>query len=156
MARLAAVAQALLALGPPTSQRPQAGLSVNERPKGPWRVLDHPSAFMHIRRRGSIALGMHLHVWTTSAVAPSVPRVARRGRLADESGFTLVEIMTAAFVLVVGLLGILTMLTRAMATTSQSNERVGATNVARELGEAARGVPYDSATPAALATSIKA
>jgi Tfp pilus assembly protein PilV len=99
---------------------------------------------------------MHLHVWTTSAVAPSVPRVARRGRLADESGFTLVEIMTAAFVLVVGLLGILTMLTRAMATTSQSNERVGATNVARELAEAARGVPYDSATPAALATSIKA
>ncbi len=81
---------------------------------------------------------------------------SRSAATADEAGFNLVEVTTAAFVLMVGLLGVLGMLTRSMSTTAQSNERVGATNVTRELVEAARGISYDSLTPSAMPSAIKA
>ena len=64
--------------------------------------------------------------------------------------------MAAAFVLIVGLLGVLGMLTRAMSTTSSSNQRVAATNVTRELVESARGITYETATPAGIEAAIKA
>lgn len=101
-------------------------------------------------------MGMHLHVWMSSGLAPIAPRAASRNLLADESGFSLVEVMAAAFVLIVGLLGVLGMLTRAMSTTSSSNQRVAATNVTRELVESARGISYETATPAGIETAIKA
>ena len=99
---------------------------------------------------------MHLHVWMSSGMAPTAPRAARRHPLADESGFSLVEVTVAAFVLIVGLVGVLGMLTRAMSTTQSSNQRVAATNVTRELVESARGISYDTASPAGIEAAIKA
>jgi len=63
-----------------------------------------------------------------------------------EAGFTLVELMVAAFVLVVGMLGVLGLLTGALSTTATSNKRVAATNLARELVETTRGLDYDDLT----------
>lgn len=64
-------------------------------------------------------------------------------RLTGEDGFSLVELMVASLVLIVGMLGVLTMLTGALGTTATSNKRVAATNLARELVETTRGLDYD-------------
>lgn len=78
-----------------------------------------------------------------------------RGRALDE-GFTLVEIMVASFVLVVGMLGVLALLSGALRTTSVSIERVGATNIARELVERTRGLDYDDMVTGLVQTRLQA
>jgi hypothetical protein len=77
-------------------------------------------------------------------------------RPVSESGFTLVVILVATFVLVVGMLGVLSLLTGALRTTSANNERVGATNVARELVEGTRGLDYDDMTSALVPSRLQA
>lgn len=67
-----------------------------------------------------------------------------------EHGFTLVEVMVAATLLVVGVLGALTMLDGANAATSRTKARDGATNLAREAIEAARAVPYPELVPSRI------
>jgi Tfp pilus assembly protein PilV len=69
---------------------------------------------------------------------------ARSGR--GEAGYTIIEVIVASFVLVVGMLGVLTMLSGALRTTSTTNKRTAATNLARELVETARGLDYDDLT----------
>lgn len=64
-------------------------------------------------------------------------------RLAAADGFTIVEVLVASLVLVIGMLGVLTLLTGALRTTAANNERVGATNLGRELVEATRGLDYN-------------
>ncbi len=66
-----------------------------------------------------------------------------RGRASGEAGFTVVELMVASTVLIVGMLGVLSMLTGALGATATSNKRVAATNLARELVETARGLSYE-------------
>ena len=68
-------------------------------------------------------------------------------KLSDERGYTLVELLVAAFVLVVGMAGAFTLLNGANRTTTINNARMGATNLARELLEDARSVDYDTLTP---------
>lgn len=72
--------------------------------------------------------------------------------LAGDDGFTIVEVIVASVVLLVGMLGVLTMLTGSLATTAASNKRVAATNLARELVETTRGLDYGNldAVPAQL------
>jgi prepilin-type N-terminal cleavage/methylation domain-containing protein len=78
-----------------------------------------------------------------------------RGRALDE-GFTLIEILVASFVLVVGLLGVLGLLNGALRTTSVNIERVGATNIARELVERTRGLDYDDMSGGLVKTRLQA
>jgi Tfp pilus assembly protein PilV len=69
--------------------------------------------------------------------------------LKHESGFTLIEVLMAGFVLVVGVLGVALMVNNANAVTSTTRAREGATNLARELLEQTRALPYsdlDTAT----------
>ena len=73
-----------------------------------------------------------------------------------EDGFTIVEIAVASFVLLVGMLGVLTLLTGALRTTSVNITRVGATNLARELIEQTRGLDYDDMTGARVQTRLQA
>ena len=74
----------------------------------------------------------------------------------DERGFTIVEVMVAALVLLVGVLGTLALIDRANATTVTTRSREAATNLAREVIEAARGVPYARLTPASINGEIQA
>lgn len=62
-----------------------------------------------------------------------------------QAGFTLVEVMVAATILLVGVLGTLALLDGANVRTSETRAREGATNLARELVEAARELPYRQA-----------
>jgi len=79
-----------------------------------------------------------------------------RTRLHSEDGFTIVEVIVAMIVLLIGMLGVLSLLTGALRTTAVNNQRVGATNVARELVETARGLDFDDLTSGLVATRLQA
>ena len=68
----------------------------------------------------------------------------------------MVEGMIATVILVVGMLGVLTMLTGALRGTTANNARVSATNLSRELIEAVRGLSYDDMTSALIKTRLQA
>lgn len=72
-----------------------------------------------------------------------------------ERGFTVVEVMVAMLILVVGMLGTLTLVTTASTKTRETKAREGANNLARELVENARVVAYEKLTPAGVATTLQ-
>jgi prepilin-type N-terminal cleavage/methylation domain-containing protein len=86
--------------------------------------------------------------------ATSVIRIVPR-KLADQSGFTLVEVMVAVLILVAGILGTLSLLDGANAATSRTKTREAATNLARELIESARAVPYPKLTTPEITTAMQ-
>jgi prepilin-type N-terminal cleavage/methylation domain-containing protein len=90
------------------------------------------------------------------AAVDSTSMPSRMPKLADERGYTLVELMVAAVVLVVGMAGAFTLLAGADKTTVTNNARMGATNLAREILEDARSVDYDSLTPSGIDPALKA
>jgi prepilin-type N-terminal cleavage/methylation domain-containing protein len=63
----------------------------------------------------------------------------RRG----ERGFTLVEVAVATLILLVGILATAAMLNASSRANSTNRQRDAATNIARELIESARAIPYD-------------
>lgn len=76
--------------------------------------------------------------------------------LGQEAGFTIVEVMVAAVVLIMGVLSVAAVIDAANATTVKTRARVTGTNVARELVEAARGVRYESISDSSIAAEIQA
>ena len=62
----------------------------------------------------------------------------------------------AATILVVGVLGVLTMLDTANKTSARTKAREGAVNLAREAIEAVRAVPYPDLVPAQIEAELKA
>jgi prepilin-type N-terminal cleavage/methylation domain-containing protein len=76
--------------------------------------------------------------------------------LAGREGFTLVEVLAAMFILLIGILGALAIIDRANAATVTTRSREAAVNVARELVEAARSVPFANLTPASVEAQIQA
>jgi Tfp pilus assembly protein PilV len=84
----------------------------------------------------------------------------RRGRspLRRQEGFTIVEVLLAMVLLVVGVLGMLVMVEGSFTSTSRTTAREGATNLVREVIERSREVPYAQTTtnlaPAALAAAL--
>src|SRR3954469_24067576 len=74
----------------------------------------------------------------------------------DESGFTLVEILVAITILVIGVLGVTTMISVSDKTTVINNSRQGATAVVRRALETSRALSFRSIKSATLASSIQA
>ena len=74
----------------------------------------------------------------------------------DERGFTIIEVMVAAAVLMVGVVGTIQMVNVANVQTVEDQGREAATNVAREVVEAANAVDYDSLTPTGTTTAMQA
>jgi prepilin-type N-terminal cleavage/methylation domain-containing protein len=72
-----------------------------------------------------------------------------------EAGFTLVEVLVASLVLAIGIFAAFTMLDAAGRTAATNNARVGATNLAREISEYARGTDYDSLQPGTLVAALR-
>jgi prepilin-type N-terminal cleavage/methylation domain-containing protein len=64
----------------------------------------------------------------------------------SQSGFTLVEVMVAITVLLIGVLGTVTMIDGANGVSARSKAREGGTALARSVLEIARGVPYKELT----------
>jgi hypothetical protein len=74
----------------------------------------------------------------------------------DEAGFTIIEVMMAAAILLVGSLGTLLMIDTAQSSIRVTKAREQATSIQRELIEAARTIPYDRLTPGAAADAVRA
>ena len=83
----------------------------------------------------------------------SMPRPA--SALSDERGYTLVELMVAALVLIIGVLGTFQLLDGANKSSVANNARMGATNLAREILEDARALDYKLLTPAQWSASSR-
>jgi prepilin-type N-terminal cleavage/methylation domain-containing protein len=72
----------------------------------------------------------------------------------DQRGFTLVEVMVAIFILLVGVLGIVAMVDGANAVTSKTKAREGGTNIARSVIEISRSIRYRDLTATALLAQL--
>jgi len=83
-----------------------------------------------------------------------VTSFARAAR--SQAGFTIIEVMIAMVILLVGLGGTLTLLDQSQRTTSATKARDGAVALSRELVEAARGMPYDQLTQGSVVSDIRA
>jgi prepilin-type N-terminal cleavage/methylation domain-containing protein len=82
------------------------------------------------------------------------PGKSDRGR--GQRGFTLVEVMVAMSLLLTAVLGLMSMTDSAAKTTTQTQAREGAVNLAREALEDAGGVGYTQLTPATLVPTLQA
>jgi type II secretory pathway pseudopilin PulG len=72
-----------------------------------------------------------------------------------ESGFTVVEVMVAVVILVVGLLGTVALIDHANATTGTTKKREAATNLARQVVEGARKSSYVSLNSTSVAATLQ-
>src|SRR4051812_47595911 len=63
-------------------------------------------------------------------------------RLKEEAGFTLIEVLVASIVLVVGILGVLKMIDIANADAGVTQTRSQANGLVRQILESVRGVNY--------------
>jgi Tfp pilus assembly protein PilV len=79
------------------------------------------------------------------------PRAAAR-----EDGFTIIEVMVAAMVLLVGLVGVLGIVSKSDAVSASNRAREQGVALQREIVEAARGIPYDQLTQSAIVNKIRA
>ena len=80
----------------------------------------------------------------------------RPNHLRREDGFTIIEVLVAALILLLGIGGTFMMLDGANATLSNNNARIGASNLARELTEYSRAADYDKLTPALIGPALQA
>jgi Tfp pilus assembly protein PilV len=79
----------------------------------------------------------------------------RRPELRGEAGFTLFETLIAAVVLVVGLTTLLGLLDTSLKATAATRAREGATNLARQILEDAREIPFAQLSPSSLTTELQ-
>jgi type II secretory pathway pseudopilin PulG len=71
--------------------------------------------------------------------------------LGDDAGFSLIELLVAITVLIVGLLGTFALVQTANGANARSRAREGATNMAREVLEDARVLPFRGVSTGAVA-----
>jgi type II secretory pathway pseudopilin PulG len=76
-------------------------------------------------------------------------------RLRDSSGFSLVEVLVAALILVVGAGAAFSLIDSANRSVTFNSARVGATNLARELTEYARTTDYDLLQDAQVVDALR-
>jgi prepilin-type N-terminal cleavage/methylation domain-containing protein len=73
-----------------------------------------------------------------------------------QRGFTLIEVMAGSFVMVVGMLGSLALLHGAAGATVATTQSDAATNLARELVDQARSIPFAELEAATIAGRLQA
>lgn len=72
-----------------------------------------------------------------------------------EAGFTIIEVIVAAFVLLVGVLGTIALIDTSISVGQTSRSREAATNLTREIVETAREVDYDLLVGASATTALQ-
>lgn len=83
-------------------------------------------------------------------------RHGHRDRLQDDRGFTIIETLVAAVLLLGGVIGSLTMLSVANDRTLVNQGREAGTNLARDVVEAANALPYEKLTGATITDALQA
>ena len=78
-----------------------------------------------------------------------------RSRIAAEQGFTIIEALVAAVVLMIGLVGLLGMLIAGNHATSANRERQDATSLAREVIENVRTLGYSQLVASSLPSTLQ-
>src|SRR3954447_13305316 len=73
----------------------------------------------------------------------------------SEDGFSIIEVVVAATVLVIGLAGTLGLVMNANDSTTSVANTEGGTNLAREVVERVRELPVSQVTPAAVAGALQ-
>src|SRR5262249_33106296 len=86
------------------------------------------------------------------------PHGARRrvARLREDRGFTLLEVLVAAVVLAVALLSMFGLLDSSLQASAATQAREGATNLARQILEDARTIPYAQLYPSSIVGELQA
>ena len=78
------------------------------------------------------------------------------GRRLDERGFTLIEVVVAMAVILVGVLGTIALLDRANAQTSEAKARQTANALIRDIIETSQGVQYTQLTQSGVRDTLQA
>jgi prepilin-type N-terminal cleavage/methylation domain-containing protein len=73
-----------------------------------------------------------------------------------EGGFTMVEVVVAMVIILVGVLGTLVLIDRANVATTQTKTRQTANNILRDLLDTSQGLPYTSLTASGLVPALQA
>jgi prepilin-type N-terminal cleavage/methylation domain-containing protein len=77
-------------------------------------------------------------------------------RPSSQAGFTLIEVLVAMLILLVGVLGVVTMVDGANAVTSKTKAREGGTAIARSVIEVSRSIRYRDLTQTSLEDALLA
>lgn len=77
------------------------------------------------------------------------------GKPSPEAGFTIVEVMAAMVILIIGVLSTFTLIEGSLASTSRTTAREQGTSLARDLVERSRQVAYDQVTSDLAATTLR-
>jgi len=96
---------------------------------------------------------------TTQRSSPKPARRAPRvngGGWRAEHGFTIVEVMVAALILIVGGLSLVGLVDAANGATTSNKQREAGTNLAREVIENVGTISYDDVTPTGVVTALQA
>jgi hypothetical protein len=101
-----------------------------------------------------VSLPARIRSLSTPRLRLPIPAVATVG--ADQSGFTVLEVLVAAVVLLIGLLSGSALLDNANETSAATNEREQATNLARQIIEDTHSIPYSQISPTAVAGELQA
>jgi type II secretory pathway pseudopilin PulG len=83
-----------------------------------------------------------------------IPTIDTAGR--GESGFTILEVLVAAVVLLIGLLSGSALLDNSTKTSAATNEREQATNLARQIIEDTQSIPYSQISPNSIVGELQA
>src|SRR5262249_42927715 len=80
----------------------------------------------------------------------------RPPRLGSDAGFTLIEVLIAAVVLAVGLIGLLGLLDTSVKATASTRAREGAVSLARQVLEDAHTIPFAQMSPTSVVSELQA
>ena len=80
----------------------------------------------------------------------------RRDTLGRDKGFTLVEVLIAAVITVIGVAALFGLLDTAVKATASTRAREGAANLAREILEDARSIPFAQLSPSSITGELQA
>ncbi|MBV9213642.1 MAG: prepilin-type N-terminal cleavage/methylation domain-containing protein [Actinobacteria bacterium] len=73
----------------------------------------------------------------------------------EERGFTLVEVLAATVILLVGIFGMVALIDGANQATAASQNRAAANNLARQIVDTAREIPYSAVTSTGVAAALQ-
>lgn len=76
--------------------------------------------------------------------------------VSSEAGFTLIETLMAAVILVVGLIGLFGLVDISVKASASTRAREGATSLGREIIEDARTIPYAQVIPTSIQSQLQA